>query len=301
MTEQEPIDDIIDAHHHLWDRSRFAQPWIDPATMGAIDHDFGLPDLEPLARAAGVGGTVLVHALPSIGETVYLLELAAGSDLIQGVVGWVDLTAADVPEQIERLRAGRGGEFLVGVRHLAQAESDPAHLDRTDLRQGVTALGGSGLVLDLVVHHHQMPGVVRLAADVPSTPMVLDHLGKPDLASGEIDAWARHIEELAALSSVTAKLSGLVTEADWSRWTPGDVQSAVDHALATFSPHRLMFGSDWPVLQLASDYATWVSTVRQLTASLDATGRRSLWAGTARRVYRLTGPNSATVPTHQDN
>lgn len=279
----------IDAHHHLWNRATFPQPWIDPVGMAAIDDDFVLPDLEPLASAAGVSGTVLVHALPDVAETIHLLEVAAGAELIQGVVGWVDLTADDVTGAIEQLRSGPGGELLVGIRHMAQGETDPAHLDRDDLRRGIEALGAAGLVLDLVVRDHQLPAVTRLARDVPGTSVVLDHLGKPDLAAGRLEGWAADLAELADVPSVTAKVSGLVTEADWTRWAPADVQPAVDHALDVFGARRLMFGSDWPVLGLASDYATWVASLRELTASLDASERQWLWADTARRVYGLQG------------
>src|SRR5690625_1876092 len=139
----EEATDIIDAHHHLWDRSRFPQPWIDPGMMGALDDDFGLSELEPLTRAAGVSGTVLVHALASVDETVHLLKVAASSVLIQGVVGWVDLTAVDIADQIARLRTGPGGEFLVGVRHLAQVLADPTHMDRMEFRRGEEAVGAA--------------------------------------------------------------------------------------------------------------------------------------------------------------
>lgn len=283
----EEATDIIDAHHHLWDRSRFPQPWIDPGMMGALDDDFGLSELEPLTRAAGVGGTVLVHVLPSVDETVHLLEVAASSSLIKGVVGWVDLTALDVADQIARLRTEPGGELLVGIRHLAQGQADPAHMDQPVFRHGVEVVGAAGLVLDLVVRDHQLPAVARLAGDVPDTSVVLDHLGKPGLSSGRLDPWLRDLEEVAGLPSVTAKVSGLVTEADPAGWKTDDLRPAIDHALTVFGPQRLMFGSDWPVLRLASHYPTWVRTFHQLVESREATEKNWLWAGTARRVYGL--------------
>jgi predicted TIM-barrel fold metal-dependent hydrolase len=290
----------VDAHHHLWVRSRFPQPWIDPATMGAIEADFEPADLEPVARAAGVVATVVVQSVGSVAETAHLLAVAAGSALVRAVVGWVDLTATDVAAQLRRLRDGTGGDRLVGIRHLVQSEDDPGYLDRADVRRGVAAVGDAGLVYDLLVRDHQLPAATRLVRDLPGTAFVLDHLGKPDLAGGRLTEWRRDLSDLAALPNVTAKVSGLVTEADWARWTPDDLRPAVDHALAVFGADRLMFGSDWPVVRLAASYDRWVEAADGLTGTLDARERASFWSGTARAVYgldRLAGAGWDDRPT----
>ncbi|MBX7267648.1 amidohydrolase family protein [Micromonospora sp. Llam7] len=278
---------IVDAHHHLWVRARHPQHWIDPTTMAAIDDDFEPADLVPLARAAGVTQTVVVQSIAVEAETADLLGLAADDALIGGVVGWVDLTAGDVAERVDRLRAGPGGELLVGIRHLVQAETDPAYLDRPDVRRGIAAVGAAGLVFDLLVRRHQLPMAARLAHDLPEVRFVLDHLGKPAPADPAAGDWARSLRALAAAPNTTAKLSGLVTEVDGSPWTPQDLRPAVAHALDAFGPDRLMFGSDWPVCLLATAYQRWVEALSELLGHLGAAERASIWRHTARRVYRL--------------
>ncbi|MDG9677174.1 amidohydrolase family protein [Micromonospora sp. DH14] len=278
---------IVDAHHHLWVRARHPQSWIDPMTMAAIDADFEPADLAPLARAAGVTATVVVQSIASVAETVDLLGIAAEDTVIRGVVGWVDLTADDVAERLDRLRSARGGECLVGIRHLVQSETDPAYLDRPDVRRGIAAVGAAGLVFDLLVRQHQLPMAVRLTRDLPEVSFVLDHLGKPALGRPEMAQWSRDLRSLAASPNTTAKLSGLVTEVPGSAWTPGDLRPAVEDALDAFGPDRLMFGSDWPVCLLASSYQRWVDTVAELLDGQDGADRASVWGATARRAYGL--------------
>ncbi|MEU1244343.1 amidohydrolase family protein [Micromonospora parva] len=278
---------IVDAHHHLWVRARHPQSWIDPVTMAAIDADFEPADLAPLARAAGVTATVVVQSIPSVAETVDLLGIAAEDTVIRGVVGWVDLTADDVAERLDRLRSARGGERLVGIRHLVQSETDPAYLDRPDVRRGIAAVGAAGLVFDLLVRQHQLPMAARLTRDLPEVSFVLDHLAKPAIGRPEMAQWSRDLRSLAASPNTTAKLSGLVTEVPGSAWTPGDLRPAVEDALDAFGPDRLMFGSDWPVCLLASSYQRWVDTVAELLDGQDAADQASVWGATARRAYGL--------------
>ncbi|MBO4161109.1 amidohydrolase family protein [Micromonospora sp. MMS20-R2-23] len=277
----------VDAHHHLWVRARHPQPWIDPATMAAIDADFTPADLARVTRPVGVTGTVLVQANSTEAETVDLLGVAADDPVIRGVVGWLDVTAPDVTERLGRLRAARGGYLLVGVRYSVQDEPDPAFLDRVDVRRGITAVGAAGLAFDLLVRQHQLGAAGRLARDLPEVRFVLDHLGKPALGGTDLDGWARDLHALAGAANATAKLSGLVTEVHRAPWTPQDLRPAVDHALDAFGPDRLMFGSDWPVCLLASSYPRWVDTLAELLDPLGDGERAAIWRHTARRVYRL--------------
>ncbi|WFE44070.1 amidohydrolase family protein [Verrucosispora sp. WMMD1129] len=288
MTDATPgAAGIVDAHHHLWVRARHPQPWIDPVTMATIDADFELADLAPLARAAGVTSTVVVQSIASARETVDLLRIAADDVLVGGVVGWVDLTADDVADRLDRLRAAPGGQRLVGIRHLVQSETDPAYLDRPDVRRGIAAVGAAGLVFDLLVRQHQLPMAARLAHDLPEVRFVLDHLGKPALGTQEFDDWKRDLRALAKAANTTAKVSGLTTEVPRSPWSTADLRPAVDHALDVFGPQRLMFGSDWPVCLLASSYPRWIEAVTELLGDLGPTDRAAFWEGTARRSYRL--------------
>ncbi|MEU4476357.1 amidohydrolase family protein [Micromonospora sp. NPDC023888] len=286
-TEAAPGQGIVDAHHHLWVRARHPQPWIDPHTMAAIDSDFTPLDLAPVARAAGVTQTVVVQSVAVRTETPELLGIAADDPLIAGVVGWVDLTADNVGDRLDRLRAARGGERLVGIRDLVQSEPDPAYLDRPDVRRGIAAVGAAGLAFDLLVRDHQLPAATRLVRDLPEMRFVLDHLGKPSLGHGGLGDWPRDLLALAAEPNTTAKLSGLVTEVDGPSWTTSDVRPAVEHALDAFGPDRLMFGSDWPVCLLASSYARWVEALTELLAPLGDDERAAIWRRTARRAYRL--------------
>lgn len=278
---------IVDAHHHLWVRARHPQPWIEPVSMAAIDADFDMADLAPLAREAGVTATVVVQSIASAAETVDLLRIAAEDPLVSGVVGWVDLTADDVTDRLDGLRAASGGQHLAGIRHLVQSETDPAYLDRPDVRRGIAAVGAAGLVFDLLVRPHQLPMAARLAYDVPGVRFVLDHLGKPAPGTPEFDTWKRDLRTLAHAANTTAKVSGLTTEVPRSPWTAADLRPAVDHALDVFGPQRLMFGSDWPVCLLATSYGRWIEVVTDLLGDLDPTDRAAVWGGTARRCYRL--------------
>ncbi|WP_406069143.1 amidohydrolase family protein [Micromonospora sp. NBC_01638] len=279
---------IIDAHHHLWVRARHPQPWIDPHTMAAIDDDFTPVDLAPTARAVGVTQTVVVQTVAVRTETPELLGIAADDPLIGGVVGWVDLTADDVGDRLDRLRAARGGQRLVGIRHLVQSEPDPSYLDRPDVRRGIAAVGAAGLAFDLLVRDHQLPAATRLVRDLPQMRFVLDHLGRPPFGHAGLGDWPRDLRALAAEPNTTAKLSGLVTEVDGPSWTTAELRPAVEHALDVFGPDRLMFGSDWPVCLLATSYTRWVEVLADLLDPLRDDERAAIWRQTARRAYRLS-------------
>ncbi|MFC4630724.1 amidohydrolase family protein [Promicromonospora alba] len=292
----------IDAHHHLWVRTRTPQPWIDPVTMRAIDADFTTDDLTAALAGQHVTGTVVVQSVPTEAETVDLLAVAEAAQVIRGVVGWVELADPGVAGALTRLRSGPGGRHLVGVRSMVQAEHDPGYLDRPDLRRGMRAVAEHGLTIDLVTRHEQLPGVGRLVRDLPEVSFVLDHLGKPPLADpgpadgGDLAGWADALSEIAAHPNVTAKLSGLVTEASWTDWSSQDLRPAVDRALDAFGPERLMFGSDWPVSLLATRYAEWVDTLTGLLAGLTSTEQAAVWHRTARRVYGLPAERAEDVP-----
>jgi L-fuconolactonase len=277
----------IDAHHHLWDLSARPQEWLDESELKPIRRDFGLADLREVTGAAGVDATVLVQVLPDVEETGEFLALAGESELVAGVVGWVDLTAPDVAEQLDRLRRGPGGERLVGIRHLVQAEPDPDWLTRPDVVAGLHAVRDAGLVYDLLTRPHQLTAALEVVRALPDLVFVLDHLSKPDIAGRLVEPWATRLSELAAEPNVVAKVSGLVTEADWARWTAADLRPYVDIALEAFGPDRLMVGSDWPVCLLAADYERVFATAAELLDGCSAAERDLVSGGTAARVYGL--------------
>ncbi|HVK24555.1 MAG TPA: amidohydrolase family protein [Actinokineospora sp.] len=280
---------IIDAHHHVWDLSVRDQSWISGPDLAPLRRDFTIADLEPVAAAAGVTAAILVQTITVPEETPEFLAMAAASPLIAGVVGWVDLTAPDVGDRLAELWSADGGASLVGIRHQVQAESDPDWLTRPNVLRGLATVADAGLAYDLLVLPHQLPAATRAAAMVPGLTFVLDHLGKPPIADGDTEPWASAVSELASLPNTVCKLSGMVTEADWGKWTVDDLRPYFDVVLDAFGPDRLMFGSDWPVSTLAASYAEVVAAAGELTANLSQSEQAAIFAGTATRVYQLQG------------
>ncbi|MEU1455224.1 amidohydrolase family protein [Streptomyces avermitilis] len=277
----------VDAHHHVWDLSVRDQDWITGPELQPLRRNFTVADLEPAARAAGVDRTVLVQTITVAEETPEFLALAAENELIGGVVGWTDLTRPDVADELARLAELPGGAYLRGIRHQVQGEPDLDWLLRADVRRGLAAVAGAGLVYDLVVLPHQLPACVEAAADLPELTFVLDHLGKPPIASGAHEPWATHVRALAARPNTVCKLSGMVTEADPGTWTTDALRPYADTVLDAFGPGRLMFGSDWPVCTLAASYGQVINVAHEVTAALGADERKDLFSGTATRVYGL--------------
>ncbi len=278
----------IDAHHHVWDLSRRDQSWIDPETMSAIYRDFDIDELVAAAMPLGVRATVLVQTIADPDETPELLELATQEPLVAGVVGWADLTDPGLSEVLRALRERNGGDRLVGIRHPVQGEPDPGWLCRPDVRRGLAAVGEAGLCYDLLTVVGQLEAAIETVHALPQVRFVLDHLSKPLIWRSELRPWRDQISELAAGPNVAAKLSGLVTEADWSQWTVDDLRPYVDVALEAFGPERLMFGSDWPVCLLAADsYAAVLHAAEQLTADLSEAERALVFSGTAEHWYGL--------------
>jgi len=287
---------VIDAHHHVWDLTVRDQDWITGDQMAPIRRTFTLDDLRPSAEAAGVGATVLVQTVAVAGETPEMLALAAADPLVAGVVGWTDLTSPAIAGELAWLESGPGGDYLVGIRHLVQSEPDPGWLRRPDVIRGLRAVQAAGLCYDLVIRPHQLPAATDAAAAVPGLTMVLDHAAKPPLASGDLGPWTAAVRAFAARPNTVCKLSGLVTEA-----APGTPEAAfrpvADVILSAFGPDRVMFGSDWPVCLLASDYLGVMTLARSLVAELSEAERTAVFAGNAARVYglgrRVPGPAAA--------
>jgi L-fuconolactonase len=284
MTTSAPV---VDAHHHVWDLSVRDQDWITGPGLRPLRRDFTLADLASEARAAGIGRTVLVQTVTVPEETPELLALAGGHDLVGAVVGWTDLARPDIADELARLRGLPGGDRLRGIRHQVQGEPDPEWLLRPAVRRGLTAVADAGLAYDLVVLPHQLPACVRAAETLPQLTFVLDHLGKPPVATGALEPWATAVRVLAALPNTVCKLSGLVTEADHASWTTGDLRPYAATVLEAFGPGRLMYGSDWPVCTLAASYGEVFDTARELTSGLSRSERAELFHGTATRVYGI--------------
>lgn len=276
---------MIDAHHHLWDPSRRSYPWMTGAALDPIRHAYTVDDLRAVTKAAGVHATVLVQTVSSWEETEEFLAAARDEPLIAGVVGWVDLTAPDVAEQLAVVRESGP---LVGIRHQVEGEPDDEWLLRPDVLRGLAAISAAGLAYDLLVTPAQLPAAASVAARLPELSFVLDHAAKPPIAAGEWEPWAGAVAALAERENVHCKLSGLVTEADWAAWQVGHLQRYVEHVLDAFGPERVLFGSDWPVCELAASYEVVVDTAVELTGSLSDSERLAVFEHNARRVYSLS-------------
>ncbi len=284
-----------DAHVHVWDLAARPQPWTDG--LPALQRSFSLDDVAADLRAAGQHGVIVVQTVASAAETRELLTLAAAQPLVAGVVGWADLSRPDAAEQLEAARSGTGGQALVAVRHQLQEEPDPGWLARPQVRDGLRAVAAAGLAYDLVISPHQLPLVTETVAALPEVRFVLDHAGKPPIAaselttgephSGDMAAWTADLRALAARPNVAVKLSGLVTEAAWESWTPGQLAPVMEYVLDRFGPARTMFGSDWPVCLLAASYAEVAAAVTPVLEGLSAAERADVRGGTARAWYRL--------------
>ena len=277
---------IVDSHHHFWDPAAAEYPWLTE-DLAAIRRRFGPEDLVPELAAAGVDATIVVQTRSSLDETRELLALAGTSPFVRGVIGWVDLTDPGLADVLAELRAGPGGERLVGIRHQAHDEPDAAWLARPEVRRGIQAVGATGLAYDLLVRARELPAALDLGRSLPDVRFVVDHLAKPPIAAGSVEPWATLIGGFATLDNVACKLSGLVTEADRATWVVEALRPWVERAVEVFGPGRLLFGSDWPICLLAAGYGEVLDAARQVTAALSPSERVAVFAGNARAIYRL--------------
>jgi L-fuconolactonase len=274
---------FIDAHHHLWHYTEKDYGWITDH-MSVLRHDFLIPELTAVTKAAGVTGTVVVQARQTVGETEWLLGLAAHHPILKGVVGWVSLIDAGVEGDLARYVAS---PKLKGVRHVLQDESDDAYMLRADFNRGVSLLQRHSLVFDILIFERHLQHAIEFVDRHPKQIFVVDHVAKPRIKENIVTPWAERIRELAKRPHVYCKVSGMVTEADWATWTPKKLKPYFDTVLNAFSPQRLMFGSDWPVATLATTYQQWVDTVKAWIAPLSAPEQERILGGTAIEAYKL--------------
>jgi L-fuconolactonase len=273
----------IDTHQHFWAYVPASYDWITPE-MAVLRRDYAPAELRPLLESAGVAGTLAVEARGHLDETRSLLRIAAETDFVRGVVGWLPLMERDAGSWIEQLSSQPA---LKGVRHWMGAPSDCSFMTQQALHDGVSLLERAGLTYDLMLWPLQLPAAAAFVDRHPRQRFVVDHFAKPFIVSGALEPWSRDLRALARRPNVYCKLSGLTTEADHERWTLETLRPYVDVALEAFGPQRLMFGSDWPVCTLATPYQRWVDTVEALLLGLSAGERERVWSGTAVEAYRL--------------
>ncbi len=278
----------IDAHQHFWSLARGDYGWLTPE-MEPIYRDFLPADLRPLLAEAGIDGTILVQAAPTVAETEFMLGLAREEPFIRGVVGWVDFEAPSASDDIARLSRQPA---LVGLRPMIQDIADDGWMLGEGLVATFDALIDADLTFDALTLPRHLPALRELLARHPNMRTVIDHGSKPLIRDGIMDGWDQDMAALASETSAFCKLSGLVTEAH-ADWTVDDLRPYVEHLLDTFGPDRLVWGSDWPVCTLASSYGRWVEVAGELLSGLAEDETSAILGGNAARAYRMRAPDSA--------
>jgi L-fuconolactonase len=274
----------VDTHQHFWRYDPAEYSWIDDS-MTALRRDCLPDEAEREMAGAGFDACVAVQARQTLEETRWLLALADAHPSIAGVVGWIDLQADDARRQLELFA---DHPKLVGIRHIVQSEPDDRFMLRPQFCRGLALLEEFGLAYDILVYSRHLPVAAELVERFASQRFVLDHLGKPDIRRGGLHAWERDLRALADCPNVSAKLSGLVTEADWNAWTPDDIRPCLDVAFDCFGAGRLMIGSDWPVCTVAGGYARVMEVVSDYLADRPAHEREAVLGGNAQRFWNLS-------------
>ncbi len=281
------VPPLVDSHVHWWNPAHFRYAWLEG--LPALDRTFQPEDFAAASASVNVSKLIFVECgcepAQSLAEVDWISTLAKSEPRLKGIVAQASL---------ERGEAGRGDlvtlasrPLVKGVRRNLQAESDRKFCLRPEFIAGVRLLSEFGLTFDLCLRHDQLPVATELARRVPEVVFVLDHLGKPDVRSHHFKSWANDLDALGALPNVVAKISGLTTEANWHDWRPADLAPYLRQAFASFGPERLIFGSDWPVMTLATTYLRWVETVQALVPFLKEEEQVQLFRTNAERIYRV--------------
>lgn len=270
----------IDSHQHFWTIARGDYHWMGP-DLGPLYRDYGADDLAPLLAKAGIARTILVQAARTEAETAFMLDIARATPFVAGVVGWTDFTAPDAPERIAALAQD---PLIVGLRPMVQDIADDDWLVRADLAPAFGALAAHGLVFDALVHPRHLSRLLVVLDRHPDLAVVVDHGAKPFIRDGRLDPWRADMAAIAARPNTCCKLSGLVTEAG-EDWTLERLRPFVDHLVGVFGPQRLLWGSDWPVVNLAGGYERWREAALALLARLSEEERTAILGGNAARVY----------------
>jgi L-fuconolactonase len=277
-------NEFIDAHHHLWRYIPPGQPWMSDG-MEMLRRDFLADDLRAATNGVGITGTIVVEAERSLEETLWLSEIATNDDFIRGVVGWAPLTHPGIASELERLaRLPK----LRGIRHPIHDEADDQFLLREDFNRGIGTLKQFNLRYDILIFEKHLPQTIQFVDRHPDQIFILDHIAKPRIRDRALSPWKENLCELGRRQNVYCKLSGMVTEADWSTWTDEWLSPYIDVVLEAFGPRRLMFGSDWPVVTLASSYKRWWETFRIALVQLSPSEQEWILSKTAVEAYGLT-------------
>ena len=252
--------------------------------MSVLRQDFGIRELEAALSSSSVEMSVVVQARQSLEETRTLLKLAAEENPIAAVTGWLPLASGRIEETMEEFASD---PLLKGVRHFVQDEPDTEFMLRPDFNRGVDILKSRDLVYEILIVENQLPQTLEFVAAHPDQPMILDHCGKPDISRGRLEPWAGRIRALARFEHVSCKLSGLVTEADPANWSLEILRPYMELILEAFGPQRLLFGSDWPVCLVGTEYREWTAAVEEFIMPLSRDEQAAIMGGNAARIYQI--------------
>ena len=273
----------IDAHHHLWRYQPEEYPWMGDG-MEVLRRDYLTAELEAVMRSAGVTGSVAVQARQTTQETEWLSGIAAQSELIRGVVGWAPLASSDAGRELERLA---GLPKVRGMRHVLTDEPDPFYMLRDDFNRGIEKLKAYALRYDVLIFERHLPQTVEFVDRHPNQIFIVDHIAKPRIRDMAVSPWREKLRELALRPNVYCKVSGMVTEAKWNCWTEQELAPYFEIVFEAFTPQRTMFGSDWPVMTLASTYSDWAALVRRTISKFSADEQERVLGGSAAEAYGI--------------
>lgn len=274
---------IIDSHQHFWQFNPVRDSWIND-DMKVIQRDFLPGDLYPVIQAAGVAGTVIVQSDQSEEENVFQLGNAENNDFVKGVVGWVNLQADDVEQKLAHYQQFKK---MKGFRHVLQGEKDRALMLKPAFKKGISLLQQYGFTYDILIFPDQLGYSQQLVSEFPNQPFVIDHVAKPYIKAGEIDAWRQAMQGIAQYPNVYCKISGMVTEADWQGWSREQLLPYIDVVINAFGTSRIMFGSDWPVCLVAASYQQWIGLLKDYFAPFSTQEQQAFFGGNATRFYKL--------------
>ncbi|MEJ7644151.1 MAG: amidohydrolase family protein [Chryseolinea sp.] len=273
----------IDSHQHFWKFNPLRDAWIND-DMRSIQRDFLPEDLKRMLDSYSFDGCISVQADQSTTENKFLLDLASRNEFVRGVVGWVDLQSPGLHEQLSLYSSNK---LMKGFRHVLQGEPQRDFMLRPDFMRGISALNSFGFTYDILIFPDQLGYTKKFIEAFPNQPFVVDHLAKPYIREKKLAEWKSDISDIAEYENVFCKVSGMVTEADWKNWEASDFRPYLDTVLEAFGPSRLMFGSDWPVCQVAATYSSVVEVAVKYFGQLSRHEQDSVFGNTAKKFYNL--------------
>ena len=273
---------VIDSHQHFWELGRFDYDWLNADPLEPIRRSYLPEDLAAHLKATGVDQSIFVQTQHNVEENRWILQFCEEHDFLAGMVGWVDLAGDQCEAQVEEFRAN---PYFVGVRHVTHDEPDDDFIVRDDVMNGLRILEKHRVPFDLLFFVKHLKHAQTLGKALPDLPMVIDHLSRPEIKDGRLDNWEANFRAAAQFPNMYCKISGMVTEANWQGWKPADLKPYVEIALDAFGPERCMYGSDWPVCELAGSYEQVIGAAREVLSSLSVDEQAMVFGGTAKQFY----------------